>query len=291
MLDHRPAQRLDGGQVASLLAAPAFAVPWTPAPISETESEVATVPLDLTALAPGRLGAAAPVPTATHTVVSPASPTSPTSPTSPGGPTDGSGAARHARTAGPHRRPWLIAAVVAVVAAVALGSALAFGLGSGPPAHPTLTASHQSTTTSTSSTTTTTTVPPPTGPSALAALVGDVATAVDAGTLDPATGRAITNEAQQAQSEAASGHPNQAANDLQQAASTIAAGEQRGTIPADEGATLQSDLSTLAGALGLSAAATPPTTPTTTPDTSPLNSLLSPGSGPGKKPGHDGQGG
>jgi serine/threonine protein kinase len=50
MLDHRPAQRLDGTQVASLLASSAFAQPWAPSPADTVASATATVPLDLTAL-------------------------------------------------------------------------------------------------------------------------------------------------------------------------------------------------------------------------------------------------
>jgi hypothetical protein len=163
------------------------------------------------------------------------------------------------------RRAWWI--VLAVLVVAALGGGLAYGLDGPTPAvthPPRVAAPSHPTTTSTASTTTTTIAPALTAPTALAALVRDVAAGVDGGTLSSGMGQAITTEAQQAVSDEAAGKPNQAADDLQQVAATIAAGEQNSMIPPSEGALLQGDLSSLANTLGLSAASTPPSTPTTT---------------------------
>jgi eukaryotic-like serine/threonine-protein kinase len=105
---------------------------------------------------------------------------------------------------------------------------------------------------------TTATVSPPT---ALAALIRDVAAGESAGTVDPGSGRAISNQAEQAVTDEAAGKPNQAANDLQQAAMQIANGLQNGKTTSAEGAKLQSDLAALATTLGLGAAATLPPQP------------------------------
>jgi hypothetical protein len=96
-------------------------------------------------------------------------------------------------------------------------------------------------------------------------LVGDIATGQAAGTIDAGSGQTISNQAELAVTDEAAGKPNQAANDLHQAAMAIASGLQNGSIAQAEGATLQNDLSVLATALSLSAAGTPPTStsPTT----------------------------
>jgi hypothetical protein len=99
---------------------------------------------------------------------------------------------------------------------------------------------------------------------------------VGGGTLDAGVGQSITTQAEQAVNDEAAGQPDQAAHDLQQVANTIVSGEQGGLIPPSEGSLLQSDLSTLAGTLGLSAAGTPPST-TTTAATTPI---AVPGTGP-----------
>ncbi len=125
------------------------------------------------------------------------------------------------------------------------------------------------------STTTSTTTTLPSGPTALAALVKDVASGVSAGSVDPGSGQSISNQAEQAIADEASGNANQAANDLQQAAMTIANGVQSSKITQAEGATLQSDLSALATAIGLTAAGAPPTTQPAVP-----------GPGPGHGHGH-----
>jgi hypothetical protein len=161
-------------------------------------------------------------------------------------------------------RGWLIALGVTALL-VAVGS-IAYALtSSSPPSSPTRpgTASHQATTTTSTSTTTTTTTLP-TAPTALAALVRDVAAGVTAGSISSNIAQSLTNLAQRAITDAAAGSPDQTARDLQQAATLITNGEQNGVIQPTEGSTLQSDLSSLAGALGLSAAGTAPSTTSTT---------------------------
>jgi hypothetical protein len=75
-------------------------------------------------------------------------------------------------------------------------------------------------------------------------------------------GQAISNQAQQAISDEAAGKPNQAANDLQQAAVSIANGVQSQKISRSQGSRLEADLTSLATTLGLSAASqAPPTSP------------------------------
>jgi len=109
--------------------------------------------------------------------------------------------------------------------------------------------------------------------------VSDVATGQSAGSVDPASGQSVSQQAEQALIDAASGNLSKAANDLQQAATTIVNGTQSGVITASEGVTLQRDLSVLAAALGVSA---PSTTTTTTTSPGPPN-----GNGHGHGHGHD----
>jgi serine/threonine protein kinase len=264
MLDHRPDQRLNGEQVASLLSSEAFTRPWSPSVAADTERVPATVPLDLTALAPGDHTAAMLLPQGTRTGTSPPTHAPPD---------------RH--------RAWWIALAVLVVAA--LGGGLAYGLNGSAPTvnHPATHATSQTrpTTTTTASTTTTTTAPPLTAPTALAALVRDVATGVDGGTLTSGVGQAISSQSQQAVNDEAAGRPGQATNDLQQVAATIETGEQDGTIQPSEGSLLQGDLASLASTLGLSAASNPPPTSTTTPTPAPPSggpTILGPGVGQGQ---------
>jgi serine/threonine protein kinase len=241
MLDHRPDQRLGGEEVAALLRTTPFGAPWAPSRSPVTDRLAPTVPNDLTALAPGA-GATAvlgPVIGADDTRTSPLRV---------------SGAVRNRR--------WRLAVLVAVVLA-ALCVGLILGLGSSPKAPRTPGANGRTTPTTrppaTSSTTSTTTTTLPSGPTALAALVKDVASGESAGSVDSGSGQSISNQAEQAIADEAAGKANQAANDLQQAAMTIANGVQSSKITQAEGATLQSDLSALASAIGLSAAGAPPT--------------------------------
>jgi hypothetical protein len=161
-------------------------------------------------------------------------------------------------------------------AVVALILALILGLGSSPSSLTPTTGNHAATTSAPPTTTTTTTVP--SAPTALAALVRDIAAGESAGSIDSGQGQSISNSAQKAVTDQAAGHADQAANDLQQTAMSIANGAIKGTISPTEAATLQSDLSALAGTLGLSSAAAPPTT--TTPPTT-ATPAPAPGPGPG----------
>jgi hypothetical protein len=287
MLDHRPDQRLDGAEVAALLATSPFRIPWDPARVAGAGGPGPTAPpQDLTALVPGAVATAVldpdrTIPGSGATAVLPAAGTIPGSvPTAVVpradtmlGPAPLPGASRSTS-----RRRWGVGVAAAVVVGLCLW--LVLGTGSSPPSNPTAataTTTHPVASsvpsTTTAPTTTTTTVP--TGPTTLAALVRDLASGEAAGAIDSGSSQAISTQAQQAVSDQAAGNPSQAANALQQAAATIAHGAQNGNITQSEAATLQADLSTLAATLGLSAASTPPAT---SPVTTPAN-----GPGPGPK--------
>jgi len=256
MLDHRPDQRLDGAQVAALLATSAFRALWRASHTPGTDRPSPTVPLDLTALAPGAVATSVFGTEDTRVAQSASSVVAPAG----------------------HARWWWRAALGAVViAGVGIGLLL---LGSSPaiPRHTTPSASTSTRPASTTQPPTTTTSPPttttPNAPTALAAVVRDAAAGQVAGTIDTGSGQAISNQSEQAVTDETAGKPNQATNDLQQAAMAIADGIGNGSIAQAEGATLQSDLSVLAAALGLSAASTPPTT------------APEPGNGQGHRNGH-----
>jgi hypothetical protein len=169
-----------------------------------------------------------------------------------------------------------------VAAALALGLAAGATLHTGPAPAPAPAAHHHgSTTTTAPPPTTTTTTAAPSSASTLGTLFGDLTAGVDGGTVVESDARMIGNDAQQAEADETAGQPNQATSDLQQAALAIADGDQRGSIAPDEAATLESDLSAFASAIGLAAAATPPTTTPTTPG----------GPAQGDGPGGDGPGG
>jgi serine/threonine protein kinase len=268
MLDHRPDQRLGGDEVAALLRTMPFRTPWARSLSPVTDRMDPTVPNDLTALAPGAVDTAVLGSGSGSGIGADDTRTSP--PRVPGT---------------PRNRRWRLAVVGAVVLA-ALCVGLILALGSSPKAPRTPSAVDATTsktrppatsTTTTTATTTTTTLP--SGPTALAALVRDVASGESAGSLDSGIGRSISDPAEQAVADEAAGNANQAANDLQQAAMAIADGVQSGKITQAEGATLQSDLSALATAIGLSAAAAPPTT-------QPVGTVPGAGAGPGAGHGH-----
>ena len=252
MLDHRPDQRLDGAEVAALLATSAFATPWDPSSPSRSELVAPGVPHDLMALAPGA-GTTSKMAADEPRVVS-------NPPSVKANPTR-------------FRRGWLATAAVIGIGALVLG--LVLGLRSVPTTHGrsaigstgvtrprtkhhpgTAAGSSSNTSTSTSIPTTTT----PNAPTALAVLVRDLAAATEGGTVGSGTAKSVSDPAQQAVSDEAAGKPNQAASDLQQAAQAIAGAVRNGSISPSEGTTLQADLSSLASDLGLSAAGSAPTT-------------------------------
>ena len=253
MLDHRPDERLNAEEVAAFLATAPFRQPWVPVDRDVSGPVTPTAALDLTALAPGS-AATALLEGPSANAVLPRSVLRPT------------------RITG----RWL--ALLVGLALAALVAALLLAFGSNPPNthhhtgasgstdRPRTSTSVAPTTTipPTTTTTTTTTTPPtttvPSSSSALAALLGDVASFQSAGTIDQGSAQAISSQAEQAVSDEGAAKPSQAAMDLQQAATAIQSGQQRGKISQSTASALQHDLAALAAALGLSAASTPPTT-------------------------------
>ncbi|HWD52952.1 MAG TPA: serine/threonine-protein kinase [Acidimicrobiales bacterium] len=264
MLHDRPDQRLGAFEVADLLDTAPFAAPWEPSAGLATDLP-ATQADDMTKVSPPP-DAGGTTQAEDMTRVSPPPDAGGTTRVNPGdtrvAPPSLVAGTRLSRA----RRQRLAAIGVLLAAALVVVLALAFGTGGGTP-------TVNSTTTTRPATTTTsvpTTTPPPTAAQALATLVGDVASGVTAHTISGNTGQMISMQAQQAVTDAAAGKSQPAANDLQQAATSIASGTRSGAITASEGAVLQGDLSTLAATLGLSAAGTAPTTaPPTTPTTPP----------------------
>jgi eukaryotic-like serine/threonine-protein kinase len=242
MMDHRPDHRLTATEVASLLASPVFARPWARSPVPDTEREITTVPYDLTALTSPHGGPAAPATwTATRTAVGAV----PSPAARDDGEHDGASRRRH------------LALAAMLVAAALVATALAFALGSSPAVgHPKAhdaKVQHPTTTTAPPTPTTPTT---PTASSAMSTLMSDIESGVDAGTIDPASAKELTNQAEQSMIDANAGRPDEAANDLQRATEAIQSGEQNGSIQGIEGATLQGALTNLATALGLGAGGT-----------------------------------
>jgi len=228
MLDHRSDQRLDGSQVAALLATAAFDAEWSPVDGDATVLLNPVAPYDLTALMPGVAASLAPSGDATMVAAS---------------------AKRSRARIAPRLNP-LWGATGAVAAAIV---ALLFTFWPSSAAPP-----NSTTTTSTAVTTTTQASPKAV---ALAKLMSDVASGEGASTVDNASGQHISQQAQAAITDEEALNANQAANDLQQAATTIAQGVQSGTTGVGEGSTLQRDLTALATALGLEAPSVPPTGP------------------------------
>ncbi|HEY7948820.1 MAG TPA: serine/threonine-protein kinase [Acidimicrobiales bacterium] len=286
MLDHEPDRRLDGTEVAVLLASPVYATAWEPsAPTPNGRRTPSLPPSDLTALAPVAAVAAS------TRVLAPDD----TRVLAPGDTRVLAPGDTRAATFTPvpeakrRGRGWLIGALAAlVIAGVGVGVLVAFA--SSPKGHATTTTTRPgghatSTTTSTSTTTTTTTTPTttiPTGVSALTGLTSDVASAENAGGLDGATGDAITAAANRALVDEQAGRTKQASDQLQQAMTLIADGIQNGSISQAEGATLQSDITTLATALGVTSNLSPTAAATTAPTVAPPGPGNGNGNGGGK---------
>jgi hypothetical protein len=163
------------------------------------------------------------------------------------------------------RMPRARIVAIVVAALVIVGAVTAVALAANNKTPPTTTSTPSTTTTVPPTTTTTL----PSVPHALAKIVNDVVAGQSSGLIGPQAGQSISAAAQQAVTDLNSGNAQQAASDLQQAATTIAVGVSMGYIGKANGVLLQSDLSALATALGLGAAATPTTTPATTTTTTP----------------------
>src|ERR1700722_4141732 len=181
MLDHRPDQRLGGDEVAALLRTTPFRSPWAPSRSPVTDRLAPTVPNDLTALAPGA-GATA--------ILGPIVGVDDTRTPAPG-------VSDAVRT-----RRWRLGLPAAVVLA-ALCVGLILGLGSsnkGPHTpgaiDPTTSTTRPPGTSTTSTVATTSAIP--NGPTALAALVKDVASGEAAGSVDSGSGQSISQQAEQA---------------------------------------------------------------------------------------------
>jgi hypothetical protein len=278
MLHERPDQRLGAAEVAALLTTAAFAAAWVPGTAAATALAVTQLD-DLTVVSPPAAGAAGigggvgNGGGAGTTLVSPAAGVGGTTQAIPAD-TRVAPPSLLVSTPSPRRVSRRQLGIVGAVLAAALVVALVLSLGRNTGGSPTATT--RVTTTTATAPATTTSAPPttvaPTPSQALAALVGAVASGVAAGTVPADLGQTISTQAEQAVTNAAAGKPDQAANNLQQAAASIANGVQSGDIAASAGSGLQASLSALAATLGLSAAATAPTTaPTTAPPPGPGN--------------------
>jgi hypothetical protein len=152
------------------------------------------------------------------------------------------------------------ARVIAILVLVVIlgGIGIAFALGSKNP--PVTTTTVAPTTTEAPSTTTTL----PSISHSLTKMVNDVIAGQSTHAIGPQVAQSISNGAQQAVTDLASGNAQAAANDLQGVATSIANGLANGYITPAYATNLQADLKTLANALGLGAAATPSSSTTTT---------------------------
>jgi hypothetical protein len=272
MLAHDPQRRPSAAQVSGLLSAAPFAEPWQREQ-PETEAMIAADTAGPAAVGNGQrtlIGGIAEGSDATAishdehvgTLVAP-------NPPAPGAPTPDRGKNRR-------RFRTLWGAVAVVVLAAAGLSAWALSSGNTPPhapRAPKVVATTSATTTSTSTTSTsTTTITVPTASTAAATLVHDTEAEVAAGTLSSDASQSILNDLTQALSGASSGNQDQVSSAIDSMEGTIAHEVQAGTMTPADASTLQTDVATLATALGV--VASPTTTSTSTSTTPP--------DGPGK---------
>jgi serine/threonine protein kinase len=257
MLAHEPENRLSAADVASMLVTPAYSALWVP------PASLGDLPTSIVGSTVSRGG------TDGGTVIS--SPRA--APLTRHSPSPNHAGTSRGRIAG-----------IVVAALVVAGAVTAFALGADHKTPPTTTTVR---TTTTVAPTTTTTLP--SVPHALAKIVNDVVAGQSAHLVGPQAGQSISAAAQQAVTDLNSGNAQQAASDLQQAATTIATGVSMGYIAKATGVVLQGDLAALATALGLGAAATPTTAPATTTSTSTVITPTPPfGNGNGNGNGHNG---
>jgi serine/threonine protein kinase len=244
MLALEPDDRLSASEVHAMLSTPAFRAPWDPTTSTGDITTIAGSPsmgrgssADETRVRPPGVSVMTRQPTANIVNV---------------------------------RRGWRALAIASIV--IVVGAAIAFAFGTNGHHPPPTTTSMPTTTVP--PTTTTTALPTPSH--ALTTFINDVVTGQTARLIGPQVGQSLSMGAQQAVIDAGNGNADLAATDLQQVATTIATGVTGGHIAKANGVTLQSDLTLLAKALGLGAAATPSsttstTTSTTTPSTGPGN--------------------
>ena len=229
MLERTPERRLTAPQVAALLETSAFAAPWRPELDDLTTRRAVVDSSERTSAMPGVVPAAFALGDETRVVRDPRL-----------GP---------ARARSRHRG--LIGALV-VVALVVIGALIAGALRSSP----------DSTTTSPS--TTTSTLGASAGSVALAILKNDVAFAQSAGNLDAASAQSILQGADGALSAMAANNTALATHDLQSSVDAVSSALTNGLVTSGTGALVQSDLTQLANAVGLSLVVSVTTSTTTT---------------------------
>jgi predicted Ser/Thr protein kinase len=235
LLDHQPDRRPSASEAAGLLRAPVLAEPWgDPVPAPGVDL-VPTKLLGRTARSPGAPTVAARGATA---VLAP-------------------NRAPRRRASGARRR--------GIALGLGLGGALAAAvlaltlLGSTPrPA----TAPHRTSVTTVrhGPTGTAHTVSAPTPAQAVAGFAQTLNSAAAAGSLPPSEAQFLAAKAQEALTDLQAGNTDQATYSLQAAAVALVNGVQDGSIASAEASVLQSDLNSLAAALGLPGAGNPPVT-------------------------------
>ena len=270
MLTAEPARRPTASHVAGLLAAGPFEEPWERAAPETVAVPVAgdASPVDRTRVADAQRTQTEGGGPRRTLVVPPVAPPPPPPPEQ-----------------GPRRRKpnWLLWAVIVASVLVAAGlSAWALsGVGhkNTPPATTSTTTTTAPTTTTTAPTTTTTSA---TAGSAGAALLSDIQTGQNNGSISSNAAKSLRNDLNQALSASASGDNNQATQAVDAMIGTINDEVQNGSMTEAESSLLFSDVNALAKALGVSTNA--PTTTTTT--TSGGNTGNTGNTGPGHGPGH-----
>jgi serine/threonine protein kinase len=248
MLASVPEDRLSALDVSTMIATPAFRAPWVR---TVSPSDLTTIVGDPRKLRGGQDGETS--------INAPKA-----SPVAPRAATKKPGSARNAQ---------VIAALVLLV--VLAGVGIAFAVGSKSP--PVTTTTIPPTTTTAPTTTTTL----PSIAHSLTKMVNDVVAGQSARAIGPQIAQSISSGAQQAVTDLSSGNAQSAANDLQGVASAIANGLANRYITPTYGTLVQSDLKTLANALGLGAAAIPSSTTSTTTTTTATFPDTGPGNGNG----------
>jgi serine/threonine protein kinase len=259
MLDHDPLQRPHAQEVSAMLTSAAYDSKWEPsvvAPIDPAATEVLGVAMvaplgsDVTEVA--RAAGLAPRESDVTSVIQSHSGTT-------------SNNDDHTKIIPPFLvanvpkrvATWQLAAAGVVIIAL-LAAALAYGLSSDGAKAPAPTTVVKRTTTTVAPTSTTTIG----SAKALASLLSDLGLAVSSGAIDSGTSQSIYDQALKAITDSSAGNLPQAANDLQQAVTTVGNAVNDGSLSTQVGQTLQNDLVAVATALGLS---TSPTVTTTAP--------------------------